>query len=101
MCKQSVFDTQMSGTTAVTVLFDGLDVIVANCGDSRAVVASTKVGGGLEVQALSQDQTPHRLDELKRCKAAGATVCNMAQLEGDEEMHERWARPTYAPLLRT
>ena len=36
MCKQSVFDTQMSGTTAVTVLVSGLDVIVANCGDRFA-----------------------------------------------------------------
>jgi hypothetical protein len=38
----------------------------------------------------SQDQTPYRKDERERCKAAGADVMTMDQMEGLEPMHENW-----------
>jgi len=54
---------------------------VANVGDSRAIIA-TDVGGRLESEALSADQTPYRKDERDRCKKAGAVVMTMDQIEG-------------------
>eukprot|EP00941_MAST-03F_sp_MAST-3F-sp1_P005617 g5617.t1 len=91
ICKQPVFDTAMSGTTAVTATVTGRNVFICNCGDSRAVLAVKQADGSLAAQPLTYDQTPHRIDELERCKKAGAHVCNMAQLEGDEPPHEDWA----------
>eukprot|EP00939_MAST-03C_sp_MAST-3C-sp1_P000431 g431.t1 len=91
MCSNSVFDTMMSGTTAITACLDDNNLLVANCGDSRCVVACSGPDGKLVAQPLSRDQTPHRRDELRRVKRAGAMVCNMAQLEGAEPMHENWS----------
>lgn len=91
MCSNSVFDTMMSGTTAITACVDKDNLLVANCGDSRCVVAMDMGDGKLMAHPLSKDQTPHRRDELRRVKRAGAMVCNMAQLEGAEPMHENWS----------
>ena len=91
MCSNSVFDTMMSGTTGITACLDQENLLVANCGDSRCVVAVDLGDDKLTAQPLSKDQTPHRRDELRRVKRAGAMVCNMAQLEGAEPMHENWS----------
>lgn len=53
------FDDSMSGTTAITVLVRGRDLIVANVGDSRAVLAERR-GDKVLAQDLSIDQTPYR-----------------------------------------
>lgn len=74
-------DDSMSGTTAITVLVRGRKIIVANCGDSRAVIAERR---GKEIVAvdLSIDQTPFRNDELERVKLCGARVMTLDQIEG-------------------
>ena len=69
------FDTALSGSTVVMVLFEGTRVICANLGDSRAVkcqiiVKQNNEGGGSEeateeqmtlvAEELSKD---HKLDE--------------------------------------
>ncbi|XP_050216601.1 protein phosphatase 2C and cyclic nucleotide-binding/kinase domain-containing protein [Mercurialis annua] len=75
-------DDSMSGTTAITVLVRGRTIYVANCGDSRALIAERK--GDKEIMAidLSIDQTPFRDDELERVKACGARVLTLDQIEG-------------------
>jgi serine/threonine protein phosphatase PrpC len=75
------FDDSLSGTTCIGVLVKGREIIVANVGDSRAVVAQQK-GDRLLAYALSVDQTPFRKDERDRCKIAGAAVLTMDQMEG-------------------
>ena len=75
------FDDTLAGTTAINVLFVGDEIIVANVGDSRAVIA-TMSETGLKAEALSADQTPYRRDERQRCRKAGAVVMTMDQLEG-------------------
>lgn len=79
-----VLDDSMSGTTAITVLVRGKTVYVANCGDSRAVIAEKRGVNGGEVVAvdLSIDQTPFRVDELERVKLCGARVLTLDQIEG-------------------
>ncbi|KAM3373607.1 hypothetical protein ACQJBY_020198 [Aegilops geniculata] len=60
------------GSTAVVALLVRDRLIVANCGDSRAVLSR----GGVAVP-LSQDHKPDRPDEMARIKAAGGKVMYM------------------------
>ena len=84
------FDDLASGTTAITVLFDGLDMHIANVGDSRAVLANVNEQGKLVAVPLSSDQTPYRKDERERVKRAGGRVMSVDQLQGVAPMHEDW-----------
>jgi serine/threonine protein phosphatase PrpC len=77
----SEIDDTMSGTTAITVLVIGDTLLVANVGDSRAVIA-VKDGNRIIAQDLSNDQTPFRKDECDRVKLAGARVLSVDQVEG-------------------
>jgi len=76
------FDDTMSGTTSISILFIGDEILVSNVGDSRAIIATKNEKGVFEAQPLSADQTPYRADERKRCQDAGAVVMSMDQLEG-------------------
>ncbi|KAM3393750.1 hypothetical protein ACQJBY_014468 [Aegilops geniculata] len=60
------------GSTAVVALLVRDRLIVANCGDSRAVLSR----GGVAVP-LSEDHKPDRPDEMARIKAAGGKVMYM------------------------
>ncbi|MQL77489.1 hypothetical protein Taro_009861 [Colocasia esculenta] len=68
-CDQAGLSSQIVGSTAVVVVVDGDRVLVANCGDSRAVLSR----GGRAVP-LSSDHKPDRPDELARIEAAGGRV---------------------------
>lgn len=57
------------GSTAVVALVCSSHIIVANCGDSRAVLCR-----GKEAMALSVDHKPDREDEYARIEAAGGKV---------------------------
>ncbi|KAI3524969.1 hypothetical protein L1887_03640 [Cichorium endivia] len=57
------------GSTAVVALICSSHIIVANCGDSRAVLYR-----GKEAIPLSTDHKPNREDEYARIEAAGGKV---------------------------
>ncbi|KAF7830440.1 protein phosphatase 2C 77 [Senna tora] len=57
------------GSTAVVAIICSSHIIVANCGDSRAVLCR-----GKEPMALSVDHKPNREDEYARIEAAGGKV---------------------------
>lgn len=57
------------GSTAVVAIVCSSHIIVANCGDSRAVLCR-----GKEPVALSVDHKPNREDEYARIEAAGGKV---------------------------
>ncbi|CAJ1972265.1 unnamed protein product [Sphenostylis stenocarpa] len=59
------------GSTAVVAVVAAEEVVVANCGDCRAVL-----GRGGEALDLSSDHKPDRPDELKRIEEAGGRVIN-------------------------
>ncbi|KAI3907054.1 hypothetical protein MKX01_027955 [Papaver californicum] len=59
------------GSTAVVALISNDQIIVANCGDSRAVLS--RAGTAIP---LSQDHRPDRTDEMERVEAAGGRVIN-------------------------
>ncbi|XWS20112.1 hypothetical protein CRYUN_Cryun31cG0072600 [Craigia yunnanensis] len=57
------------GSTAVVALVCSSHIVVANCGDSRAVLCR-----GKEAMALSIDHKPNRDDEFARIEASGGKV---------------------------
>ncbi|XP_042504382.1 protein phosphatase 2C 51-like isoform X2 [Macadamia integrifolia] len=59
------------GSTAVVAVVGTEELVVANCGDSRAVLSR----GGVAVP-LSRDHKPDRPDEMERVEAAGGRVIN-------------------------
>ncbi|GMI75567.1 hypothetical protein HRI_001226000 [Hibiscus trionum] len=62
---------EMVGSTAVVAVVGNGRLVVASCGDSRAVLSR----GGVAT-ALSFDHKPDRADELERVEAAGGRVIN-------------------------
>ncbi|KZV19000.1 putative protein phosphatase 2C 6-like [Dorcoceras hygrometricum] len=59
------------GSTAVVAIVCSTQIIVANCGDSRAVLCRGKVA-----VPLSTDHKPQREDECERIEAMGGKVIN-------------------------
>ncbi|CAL5018304.1 unnamed protein product [Urochloa decumbens] len=70
-CPRSVF-TGYVGSTAVVALLVRGTVVVANCGDSRAVLCRGLTG--VPPIPLSYDHKPNRPDELVRIHAVGGQV---------------------------
>ena len=100
-------DDSLSGTTSISIYLHGNRnrITVSNVGDSRAVIgrntandkdatnaiATTPASGTsttLKAFALSRDQTPYRRDERKRCRATGARILSLDQIEGLEPVDE-------------
>ncbi|KAH7288686.1 hypothetical protein KP509_31G037000 [Ceratopteris richardii] len=67
-CRDSIAPENV-GTTAVVAVVSDCQIVVANCGDSRAVLSR----GGKTI-ALSMDHKPEREDERKRIEAADGRV---------------------------
>ncbi|OWM85231.1 hypothetical protein CDL15_Pgr028018 [Punica granatum] len=59
------------GCTAVVAVVGKEEIVVANCGDSRAVLCR-----GDDAVPLSRDHKPDRPDERNRIEAAGGSVIN-------------------------
>jgi serine/threonine protein phosphatase PrpC len=68
------FDSYLSGSTVVAVLFDSKKIYCANAGDSRAVLYTQGKKGGLKVTPLSDDHKPGLPKERKRVEQAGGRV---------------------------
>ena len=83
-------DDSLSGTTSISIFFDGKKMFVSNVGDSRAIIASIQSDGRLVAKPLSSDQTPYRKDERERVKKYGARIMSMDQIDGIEPPHENW-----------
>jgi serine/threonine protein phosphatase PrpC len=69
----------MDGTTVIVAAISHDSIVVANAGDSRAVMGVVRQGmvEGEEVVtavSLSKDQRPRDPEELKRIEAAGGVV---------------------------
>nr|GEU51062.1 protein phosphatase 2C 56-like [Tanacetum cinerariifolium] len=60
---------EIVGSTAVVVVLSGCQIIVSNCGDSRAVLCR-----GTETIPLTVDQKPDRKDELLRIEEQDGKV---------------------------
>ncbi|KAI3665284.1 hypothetical protein L6452_17026 [Arctium lappa] len=60
------FDSIHSGTTALVVIKQGELVVIANVGDSRAILATTVNDGCLVAVQLTVDFKPNLPDEAER-----------------------------------
>jgi len=88
--KSSINDLY-SGTTAISLYIHDGHMTIGNVGDSRAVLGCPPPPSADNVQspdspkpravALSNDQTPKRLDEAQRCIAAGARILSFGQID--------------------
>lgn len=68
-------DTEFSGSTCVALLIYGDEILCANVGDSRAVIASFK--NNMTFQALTCDHKPDNESEAVRILNAGGRICSM------------------------
>lgn len=67
-------DCNFSGTTAVCAIKQGKDLIIANLGDSRAVLATMSETGYLKAVQLTTDQKPSVPKEAERIKRCNGRV---------------------------
>lgn len=89
-------DSFHSGTTALTVVRQGELIVVANVGDSRAVLATTSEDGSLVAVQLTVDFKPNLPQEAERivqCK--GRVFC----LEDEPGVHRVWLPNEESPGL--
>ncbi|CAK7346524.1 unnamed protein product [Dovyalis caffra] len=73
--QEAIKNNYFSGSTAnVVLLYDG-QILVANVGDSKALLMSVKIlSASLSTTELTYDHHPDREDETARIKAAGGSV---------------------------
>jgi len=72
--KKSGIDCSLSGSTAITCLKRGRRLLVANVGDSRAVLGRATADGRVEAHDLSVDQKPDHPIERARIEGGGGHV---------------------------
>jgi len=98
---KSNIDCHTSGSTATVALLDGTDLVLASCGDSRAVLArATEGGGGLQAVELSVDHKPTSFWEKVRIYANGAYLRRLRDGAGVKYGPKRvWLRGEQYPGL--
>ncbi|KVI04916.1 probable protein phosphatase 2C 73 [Cynara cardunculus var. scolymus] len=90
------FDSIQSGTTALAAIRQGELVVIANVGDSRAILATIVNDGCLVAVQLTVDFKPNLPDEAERiveCK--GRVLC----LEDEPGVHRLWLPNEESPGL--
>ena len=80
--KQS-FDTEKSGSTVCIGILSSKNLILANIGDSRAILCS--YNNSWKSSQLTKDHKPKDKSEYKRIIASGGTVSRMINVEKNEE----------------
>lgn len=87
------------GSTAVVAIVGSEQIVLANCGDSRAVLSR-----GGEAIPLSADHKPNRADEMARIEAAGGRVIFwngyrvMGVLATSRSIGDRYLKPYVIPV---
>ncbi|KAH9603402.1 hypothetical protein KSS87_003748 [Heliosperma pusillum] len=92
----SKIDAFYSGTTALSVVRQGEQIIIANVGDSRAVLATTSEDGDMVAVQLTIDfkpNLPQEMDRISQCN--GRVFC----LEDEPGVHRVWLPDEEVPGL--
>lgn len=89
-------DTFYSGTTALSIVRQGELIMIANVGDSRAVLATTSDNGSLIAVQLTVDFKPNLPQEAERImECQGRVFC----LEDEPGVHRLWLPDGESPGL--
>ncbi|KAJ7979110.1 Phosphatase 2C family protein [Quillaja saponaria] len=89
-------DCYCSGTTAVTMVKQGQDLVIGNVGDSRAVLGTRDIDGTLTAVQLTIDQKPNLPREAARIKLRKGRVF---ALQHEPEVSRVWLPNTNSPGL--
>lgn len=84
---QKDFDSSCSGTTAVTIIKQDQDLVIANLGDSRAVLGRIS-DGELKAVQLTIDHKPDLPKEAERIRKCGGRVIPH---KGEPDVHRVWS----------
>ncbi|XP_062098706.1 probable protein phosphatase 2C 72 [Humulus lupulus] len=91
------FDFSCSGTTAVVAIAQGEDLIVANLGDSRAILGTiTENNSGIESVQLTTEHKPSVTREAERIRSCNGRVLG---LKKEPESKRVWLPNEYIPGL--
>ena len=74
LCSNTKFGSDLSGSTGIFVWGVKDKLIVANVGDSRAIMLQKDQGNTFKGVALSRDQVPSIQEERDRIEAAGGVI---------------------------
>ncbi|KAL5538481.1 hypothetical protein UlMin_044635 [Ulmus minor] len=92
----SQINSFQSGTTALTIVKQGEHLVIANVGDSRAVLATTSEDGCLEAVQLTIDFKPNLPQEAERItRSRGRVFC----LEDEPGVYRVWMPNGKSPGL--
>jgi len=93
--------TDLSGTTATTLLFDGDKAYVSNLGDSVCILGScdTATDGRIFSSYKSPEHSLFSELELERIERSGGKVMSINQRDGIEPMHVNWTKDGDPPRL--
>ncbi|XP_043697177.1 probable protein phosphatase 2C 34 [Telopea speciosissima] len=89
-------DSYNSGTTALTIVRQGEEIVISNVGDSRAVLATTSDDGSLVPVQLTIDFKPNLPQEAERItQCQGRVFC----LKDEPGLHRVWLPNEETPGL--
>ncbi|MCQ2820210.1 MAG: protein phosphatase 2C domain-containing protein [archaeon] len=77
-----MIDSNLSGSTCVSVIYTPEKLIIANIGDSRVVLGKQMPNGSWEHEDLSKDQTPAVPEEAARIRSVGGRIRPMKDDDG-------------------
>ncbi|KAL1212698.1 putative protein phosphatase 2C 72 [Cardamine amara subsp. amara] len=81
-----VFDCSFSGSTAVVAITHGDDLMIANLGDSRAVLGMITEDGEISAVQLTSDLTPNVPSEAERIRMCKGRVFAMTAEPGSKRV---------------
>ncbi|MCO5586792.1 hypothetical protein L7F22_040734 [Adiantum nelumboides] len=94
--KEANVDCYCSGTTAVTLVKQGNDVILGNVGDSRAIIGTRADDGSLVAVQLTVDLKPNLPQEAERIRQCRGRVF---ALQDEPDVHRVWLPHDNSPGL--
>ena len=83
LLRNKQIDSDLSGSTCVSVIYTPKKLIIANVGDSRCVLGSCTSKGEWKFENLSKDHNPSDKEEAERIKKHGGRIKPMTDDDGN------------------
>ena len=83
LLRNKQIDSDLSGSTCVSVIYTPKKLIIANVGDSRCVLGSCTSKGEWKFENLSKDHKPSDKEEAERIKKHGGRIKPMTDDDGN------------------